>query len=82
MGAPSKVYKFPLKCKNNGAMQKDLKIQNINWAYLLKLNIDPFHFQKTYLAHSLTNLNDFCNIGCFMSRVTKNIGVPKAMKQF
>jgi hypothetical protein len=49
---------------------KKLKLQNSIWFSLLKLNNDPLHFRKTYLAHFKTNLNNFCDFECAKCRTT------------
>jgi hypothetical protein len=59
-----KLCKSSLKFKENGQMTKELEFQESICFYVLKLNIDPFHFQREYLIHFLTTLNHFNDFGC------------------
>ncbi len=51
-----------LVCTNT--LLKKIELQNSIWFYLPKPNNDPIHFERTYLVHFQTNLNDFCGFGC------------------
>jgi len=39
--------------------KKKIQLQNSNYLYVLKPNIDPCHFQRAYLALFETKLNIF-----------------------
>jgi hypothetical protein len=58
-----------LVCTNT--LLKKLELQNSIWFYLSKPNNDPIHFEKIYLVHFKTHLNDFCGLGCARYIITK-----------
>jgi hypothetical protein len=62
-------------------MIKKLELQNSTCSYVLKLNIDPLHFQRAYFVHFETNLNDFCNFGCTRWRITKPFQILETIEQ-
>jgi len=58
-----KLCKSSLKFKENGEMTKELEFQESICSYVLEPNIDPLHFQREYLVHFLTILNNFNDFG-------------------
>jgi len=63
-------------------VKKKLELQNSIWFSLFKLNNDPFHFKRTYLAHFKTNLNNFCCFECVKSETTKYFWGSKTIEQW
>ncbi len=63
------------KCGDNETMNKELELQNSNYSYEFKSNIDPFHLQRAYFAHYVTNFSNFCSFGYARWRTTKSFEI-------